>query len=81
MVGRYVKFKEVERTKPWTTWYQKSLKIEGKSKHNTLYIEGFGATNYPTGDYYPFHDYFELMPEGWTPDNVDNNSLLNLQIW
>ena len=24
---------------------------------------------------------FELMPEGWTPDNVDNNCLLNLQIW
>lgn len=24
---------------------------------------------------------FELMPEGWTPDNVDNNLLKNLQIW
>lgn len=80
MVNRYVKFKEIERTKPWTSWYQKSLKIENKT-NSILYIENFGATSYPTGDYYPFNDYFDLMPEGWTPDNVDNNCLLNLQIW
>ena len=80
MVGRYVKFKENELTRGWKNSYQKPFKIT-QTAQNRLYIEHFGASSYPTDDYYPFSKWFELMPEGWTPDNVDNNSLLNLQIW
>lgn len=75
MVNRYLKcIKEND----WNGGHTKIgdyLKITGKGGEDSLLIEGNNLIKTR------LNRDFILMPEGWTPDNVDNNILKNLQIW
>ena len=70
MVGRY--FKRIAGN------YQ-DIKQGDYLKCIGLIYNGYTLEKY--GNIAKNYNCFELMPEGWTPDNVDNNHLLNLQIW
>jgi len=75
MVNRYLKCIKKNDWKNCDTKIGELLKITRIDNMGDFYIDSSCLSKERVGVD------FELMPEGWTPNNVSNNHLLNLQIW